>query len=335
MRLKLGLRSVRVAISPIRTTVCPFQTLHGRRLLALVRSQKKPKPLDYRKFPVSILFANVSAMPDLTANPPPAEASNKWRPLGAIDRRVLGVLVEKGKTTPDQYPMSLNALTAGCNQKSNRAPQMELDQEDVLKALDRLRGLGAVAEVQGGGRVPRYRHFAYEWLGVNKVELAVMAELLLRGSQTEGELRGRAARMEAIADLTALRPVLESLSAKNLIVSLSPPGRGHVLTHNLYEPHELAKERLLHAGGAHDDSAAGYESTPARGEHVLEHETARTMVNDRQSQTQSAMPMKPLVDELSALRDEIARLKADLSELTAAHARTADELRSVRDALGG
>jgi uncharacterized protein YceH (UPF0502 family) len=142
-------------------------------------------------------------MSDLTANPPPSEPSSKWRPLPAIDRRVLGVLIEKGKTTPDQYPMSLNALTAGCNQKSNRYPQMDLDPEDVLKSVDRLRMLGAVAEVQGGGRVPRFRHFAYEWLGVNKVELAVMAELLLRGSQTEGELRGRAARMEPIADVTA------------------------------------------------------------------------------------------------------------------------------------
>ena len=184
-------------------------------------------------------------MSDLTASPPPAEPSSKWRALSAIDRRVFGVLIEKGKTTPDQYPMSLNAVTGGCNQKSNRYPQMEIEQEDVLKALDRLRALAAVAEVQGGGRVPRYRHFAYEWLGVNKVELAVMAELLLRGSQTEGELRGRAARMEPIADVAALRPVLDSLTAKRLVVSLTSQGRGHVVTHNLYEPQEMEKQRTL------------------------------------------------------------------------------------------
>src|SRR5688500_11825741 len=188
-------------------------------------------------------------MSDLTANPPPAEPSSKWRAMPAIDRRVFGVLIEKGKTTPDQYPMSLNALVAGCNQKSNRYPQMELDQEDVLKGLDRLRMLGVVAEVQGGGRVPRYRHFAYEWLGVNKVELAVMAELLLRGSQTEGELRGRAARMEPIAAVSALRPVLEALKSKRLVISLTSLGRGHIVTHNLYEPQELEKQRSLHSGG--------------------------------------------------------------------------------------
>jgi uncharacterized protein len=273
-------------------------------------------------------------MSDLTANPPPAEPSSKWRPLSAIDRRVLGVLVEKGKTTPDQYPMSLNAVTAGCNQKSNRFPQMNLDQEEVLKALDRLRGLGVVAEVQGGGRVPRYRHFAYEWLGVNKVELAVMAELLLRGSQTEGELRGRAARMEAIADLTALRPVLDSLSAKNLILSVSPPGRGHVLTHNLYEPNELAKERTLHSGGR-EESAADYQAAPHRGEPAHVHDTARSAADKHQNPALSAVAIQPLVDELSALRDEVAQLKADLADLSAAHSRTADELRSVRDSLGG
>src|SRR4030095_12230049 len=101
----------------------------------------------------------------------------------------------KGKTTPDQYPMSLNALVGGCNQKSNRYPQMELEPDQVQLSLDRLRQLGVVAEVQGGGRVPRYRHFAYEWLGVNKFELAVMCELLLRGTQTEGEPRGRRGRL--------------------------------------------------------------------------------------------------------------------------------------------
>src|ERR1700730_8776997 len=113
----------------------------------------------------------------------------RWRPLSAIDRRVLGVLAEKAKTTPDGYPMSINSLRSGCNQKSNRHPLMELELEDVEESLTRLRAAGAVAEVQGSGRVLRYRHYMYEWLGVEKVELGVMTELLLRGAQTEGELR--------------------------------------------------------------------------------------------------------------------------------------------------
>ncbi len=110
------------------------------------------------------------------------ETSAHWRPLGAVERRVLGVLVEKAKTTPENYPLSLNALRTACNQKNNRAPQMQLEESQVEDALDALRKAGAVLLVQGESRVDRFRHLAYEWLGVDKVELAVMAELLLRGA---------------------------------------------------------------------------------------------------------------------------------------------------------
>ena len=121
-----------------------------------------------------------------------------WHPLEAIDRRVLGVLVEKAKTTPDVYPLSLNSLKSGCNQKSNRFPQMQLEESQIEDSLDRLRKFKAVTLIQGDGRVEKYRHLAYEWLGVGKVELAIMAELLLRGAQTIGELRARASRMAPI-----------------------------------------------------------------------------------------------------------------------------------------
>jgi len=139
---------------------------------------------------------------------PPEEGKPRWQPLSAIDRRILGVLAEKAKTTPDNYPLSANAICTGCNQKSNRAPVMQLEVDDVEEAVDRLRQLGALGMVEGYGRVTKYRHYLYEWLGVDKVELAVVAELLLRGSQTEGELRGRAARMEPIADLAPCGPYL-------------------------------------------------------------------------------------------------------------------------------
>ena len=134
-----------------------------------------------------------------------------WRPLNSSQRRVLGVLMEKAKTTPDAYPMTLKAITTGCNQKSNRDPQMDLDVDRVEEALEELREMKAVAEIQGDGRVPKYRHFAYEWFGVDKVEMAIMAELLLRGEQTVGELRGRAARMEPISGVDALMPILKGL----------------------------------------------------------------------------------------------------------------------------
>jgi len=259
--------------------------------------------------------------------------------MPAIDRRVLGVLIEKGKTTPDQYPMSLNALVAGCNQKSNRYPQMDLEQEEVLKALDRLRALGAVAEVQGSGRVPRFRHFAYEWLGVNKVELAVMAELLLRGTQTEGELRGRAARMEPIADVATLRPVLESLKSKQLVISLTSLGRGHVVTHNLYEPQELEKQRTLHTGRGEETepalvsrsadagmTSAGVARPPSIPASIGGIGSASAEV--------AAEELQSVQQELQSLRNEIAQLKADLAELAASQRGTADELQSLREALG-
>ena len=181
------------------------------------------------------------------SNPPGADTPGpRWKPLDRTERRVLGVLVEKAKTTPDTYPLSLNALVNGCNQKSNRFPLMQLDDGDVEAALERLRHQGAVALIQGDGRVDKFRHLAYDWLGVDKRELAVMAELLLRGAQTVGELRARAARMEPIPGISELRPLIESLRQKKLILLLTPPGRGCVLTHALYQDQELAKVRAEH-----------------------------------------------------------------------------------------
>lgn len=185
----------------------------------------------------------------------------KWQPLGRIERRVLGVLVEKAKTTPDAYPMTLNALTNGCNQKSNRDPQMNLSPDQIETSLEKLRALGAVLEVSGGGRVAKYRHLMYEWMGVEKVEAAVMTELLLRGSQSVGELRGRAARMDPIADVQALQPILESLIEKKLVLSLTPPGRGQVVTHALYQPEEMAKVRAA-VGAIDTSSTAAAASAP-------------------------------------------------------------------------
>ena len=109
-----------------------------------------------------------------------ASAGSQVRPLDSIERRVLGVLIEKAKTTPDGYPLSLNAVITGCNQKSNRDPLMTLDEEQVTRALTSLRASGAVAEVYGNGRLARYRHLAYEWLATDreppKEEVAILGE---------------------------------------------------------------------------------------------------------------------------------------------------------------
>jgi uncharacterized protein YceH (UPF0502 family) len=186
-------------------------------------------------------------MEDIPPNDAPAAATgpaaDRIRPLESIERRVLGVLIEKAKTTPDAYPLSLNALVTGCNQKSNRAPVMTLDEEQVMRAIHSLKAAGAMAEVFGSGKIPRYRHLAYDWLGVGKEELAIMGELLLRGEQSEGDLRGRASRMDPISDLTTLRTLLDRLAERGLVVWLSPPGRGRLLTHGLLPAEKLEKVR--------------------------------------------------------------------------------------------
>ncbi|MEX2307251.1 MAG: DUF480 domain-containing protein [Pirellulales bacterium] len=242
-----------------------------------------------------------------------ARSAPRWQPLEAIARRVLGVLIEKAKTTAENYPLSLNALRAGSNQKSNRAPLMQLEEPQIEEALEQLRQLGAVALVQGGGRVDRYRHLAYEWLGVEKLELAVMAELLLRGTQTVGELRGRAARMEPIKDIGELTPTLESLQSKGLIVYLTPPGRGSIVTHALYLEREMEKVRR----------ELGHSAAPAPS---MQTETFST------SATQAAPPVvtsdsAALREQLNSLRHELTTAKRELEAARSEFATTAEELR--------
>lgn len=237
-----------------------------------------------------------------TTAPAAAPGEAKWKPLNPTQRRVIGVLVEKAKTTPEQYPLSLNGLTTGCNQKNNRDPVTNLTSEQVEQALEELRDLGATLEVQGSGRVPKYKHCMYEWLAVDKVELAVMAELLLRGAQTIGELRGRAARMEPIADLGALKPILNSLKQKGLLLELTPEGRGQIVSHNLYKDRELAELKTRVQGMAlnlegSSGSEARQEPAPSRSPAVT-----LDMFNELQL-------------EVAELRAEVARLRGVVQEL--------------------
>ncbi len=236
----------------------------------------------------------------------------RWQPLEALERRVLGVLVEKAKTTPENYPLSLNSLKSGCNQKNNRSPLMQVEEDQVDEALEKLRLQGAVAEIQGSGRVNKFRHLAYEWLGVEKVEMAVMAELLLRGAQTVGELRGRAARMEPIKDLGELRPVLDALQAKGLVIFLTPEGRGAVVTHALYQERELDKVRREAAMLSPSDPPP-----PARGASVAV----------ERSQPAVAAPRSDGDGDLTRLREEVAALKRELAAARSDFESTAEELR--------
>ena len=135
--------------------------------------------------------------------------------LSPLDCRVLGVLVEKAMTVAAQYPLSLHAVTAGCNQKNNRDPVMTVEEDDVLSALDRLRAAGFVRELMPvGSRVVKYRHLMREALEISLPEMVVLTELLLRGPQTTGELRGRASRMHALDSLETVENVLEALAKR-------------------------------------------------------------------------------------------------------------------------
>lgn len=254
-------------------------------------------------------------MTDSDSTPPDENASSEntpvWQPLPTTERRVFGVLVEKAKTTPDAYPLTLNAITTGSNQKSNRSPLMNLEPIDAENALENLRRLGAVSEVHGSGRMAKYRHRVYEWLGVNKVEAAVMAELLLRGEQTLGELRGRAARMEPIADVGTLKPILKALQERGLVQALTPEGRGQIVTHCLYLPEQQEKLERIHGGGG---GAIGVGSAPEHADHTRPAQRTQPATQQLPSSTTTPVPTIGQED-IDALQSEIEDLKETVSDL--------------------
>ena len=139
------------------------------------------------------------------------------RVLTPLEARVLGVLVEKQHTVPDTYPLSLNALTAGCNQKTARLPVMEATESEVLVAVDGLKQLNLLFEVSGS-RVVRYEHNTARVLGVPSQSVALLAILALRGPQTAAELRLNCERLHRFADVSSVEAFLDELSTK-------PPAR--------------------------------------------------------------------------------------------------------------
>ncbi len=144
----------------------------------------------------------------------------RMQPLLADECRALGTLIEKAMTTPGQYPLSLNGLVAGINQRSNRDPVVDVDEDRALRAVDGLRAKGLVRDVTfTGSRVEKFRHIAGECLNVRAPELALLTELLLRGPQSVGELRGRASRMHAFESLESVEHVLEALATREAPLS--------------------------------------------------------------------------------------------------------------------
>ena len=177
--------------------------------------------------------------------------------------------------------------------------------------------MGATAIIEGSGRVNKYKHYASEWLGVDRAEAAVLAELMLRGEQTVGELRGRAARMEkSLTDVAALRPVLRSLQEKGLVIALSPEGRGQTVTHGLY----LENERPTGVAAPKPPPAATAPSAPATAQppQATPAATGRASNAVDSFEAQSTGPISlPGVtrDMYNELQLEVAELRAELSRL--------------------
>jgi uncharacterized protein len=218
-----------------------------------------------------------------------APLPTSWTPLPALIRRVIGVLIEKEKThkSADSYPMTLNSITLGCNQKSNRDPVYELDEFEVDETLAAAQKLGFVMKITGG-RAERWRHLMYDIWKINKFEMAILAELLLRGAQTEGDLRGRASRMNEIPDLEELRNLLKNLALRNLVVYVTPPERrGCIVTHGFHSKEEMDKLKATNFGVQESESAP------------------------RSSSSSSSS------DELAQLKERVAKLEAEIIAIKA------------------
>ena len=219
------------------------------------------------------------------------------------EQRVLGCLIEKRWTTPDQYPLSLNGLRLACNQSTNRDPVTNYDEATVREAAQRLSLYGLARLASGhGSRAVKYRHLAEEVLGLGREELAVLAVLLLRGPQTPGELKSRSERMAPLASLDDVERVLGTLTQREYIRRIGRrPGQK-----------EDRFEQLL--GGAAEREG---ESAPAPGVRAVE--TAVPLQAPPQVQAPVRAPAAAdnggLSDRVAALEAEVAALRSELDEL--------------------
>jgi len=194
--------------------------------------------------------------------------------LTETEVRVVGSLVEKQLTTPEYYPLTLNALTAACNQKSNRDPVMSLGETEIMAAVDRLRDENLVYLFYGSGsRTVKYKHMLPSVYELDAAGTAVMAVLMLRGPQTIGEIRERSGRMHEFGDLNEVQATLDDLSRRDepLIVKLErQPGQKEArYAHLLSGPVDMAKlaaaaERSSSAGSASNDRIEKLETEVER-----------------------------------------------------------------------
>lgn len=214
------------------------------------------------------------------------ESASSPFPLDAESLRVLGALIEKQLTTPDYYPLTLNALVAACNQKNNREPIVSYDEATVVRALDHLRDRRFVAMVTtAGSRVPKYKHQFPETIGLDACDTAILCELMLRGPQTTAELRARGERLAPMGDIAAAQTALDELAqrpAGPLVVKLPrQPGQ--------------KEQRYAHLLGAPPSMVVAAPVEPAA-------------IQARAEQGR----IEQLEADVAALREELAQLRATL-----------------------
>jgi uncharacterized protein YceH (UPF0502 family) len=202
--------------------------------------------------------------------------------LNEVEVRVLGALVEKQVTTPEYYPLTLNALTQACNQKNNRSPVVTFDEGAVTQALESLRSKNLVYLFYGStSRVPKYKHMMAEVFGLDSKELAVMCVLMLRGYQTVGELRGRTDRLYDFSGLQEVEETLTSLSVKepdSLVATL---------------PRRAGQKDVRYAHLLSGEPDVNYQSEPEHSEPAGMNQSSKS-------------------DRLSALEQEVELLRAEV-----------------------
>jgi uncharacterized protein YceH (UPF0502 family) len=209
--------------------------------------------------------------------------------VDAVGLRVMGCLIEKQRTTPDVYPLSLNALRAACNQTTNRDPVVSYDEPTIRAGLDRLSRLGWVRLASGpGSRAVKYRHLLDDALGVGDAELALLAVLMLRGPQTSGELNQRTERLYRFGSLAEVEETLEAMASREL-VARQPRRPGQ------------KEDRYAHLLGEEEPEPRAAPLEPAAAS------AGPGVVDDG--------ALAVLERELEELRGEVAQLRASLREL--------------------
>jgi uncharacterized protein len=212
--------------------------------------------------------------------------------LSLLETRVLGVLVEKQHTVADTYPLTLNSLTAGCNQKTSRDPVLNASDAEVQSTIDRLKGLSLIVE-SSGSRVMRYAHNVERVLQLPSQAVALLATLMLRGPQTPGELRINSERLHRFADISAVDAFLQELAGR----------AGGSLVFELPRSPGSRENRWMHllSGDAPPDAPAMDRSTPLAGDALALTEIAALKANVRH-----------LEEELETLKNVVAQLRTEL-----------------------